>query len=119
MISTLSEQTLGRNVVGFSTAVRVITVSGSFTYDDLGKVLELNSGSSITLTLPVDADAPFAVGDLVHVRQTGTGQGTIAGGSTTLVSEGNKFKLVGQWAIATLEKRAANSWVIYGNLTSV
>jgi hypothetical protein len=84
---------------------------------DLGKLVELNNGASITLTIPTNASVAFAVGDRIDLLQTGAGQVTIAGAAgVTVNSESSKLKLAGQWAAATLIKRAADTWVAVGNL---
>lgn len=84
---------------------------------DLGKLVELNNAASITLTIPTNASVAFAVGDRIDILQTGAGQVTIAGAAgVTVNSESSKLKLAGQWAAATLIKRAADTWVAVGNL---
>lgn len=84
---------------------------------DLGKLVELNNAASITLTIPTNASVAFAVGDRIDLLQTGAGQVTIAGAAgVTVNSESSKLKLAGQWAAATLIKRAADTWVAVGNL---
>jgi hypothetical protein len=84
---------------------------------DLGKLVELNNAASITLTIPTNASVSFAVGDRIDLLQTGAGQVTIAGAAgVTVNSESSKLKLAGQWAAATLIKRAADTWVAVGNL---
>lgn len=84
---------------------------------DLGKLVELNNAASITLTIPTNASVAFAIGDRIDILQTGAGQVTIAGAAgVTVNSESSKFKLAGQWAAATLIKRAADTWVAVGNL---
>lgn len=84
---------------------------------DLGKLVELNNAASITLTIPTNASVAFAIGDRIDILQTGAGQVTIAGAAgVTVNSESSKLKLAGQWAAATLIKRAADTWVAVGNL---
>jgi hypothetical protein len=84
---------------------------------DLGKLVELNNAASITLTIPTNASVAFAVGDRIDLLQTGAGQVTIVGAAgVTVNSESSKLKLAGQWAAATLIKRAADTWVAVGNL---
>jgi len=86
---------------------------------DLGSLVELSNASSITLTVPTEASQPFAVGDRVDILQTGAGQVTIAGaGGVTVNAFDGGLKLNGQWAAATLIKRATNTWVAIGNLTT-
>lgn len=84
---------------------------------DLGKLVELNNAAAITLSVPTNSSVAFAVGDRIDILQTGAGQVTIAGAAgVTVNSESSKLKLAGQWAAATLIKRAADTWVAVGNL---
>ena len=86
---------------------------------DLGKLVELNNAAAITLTIPTNASVAFAIGDRIDLLQTGAGQVTVsAAGGVTLNSEGAKNKLAGQWAAATLIKRAADTWVLIGNIVA-
>lgn len=88
---------------------------------DLGALVELNNANPITLTVPAEATVAFSVGDRIDILQTGAGQVTIAGATspTTVTVNGydGGLKLNGQWAAATLIKRATNTWVVIGNIT--
>lgn len=96
--------------------------STSFTIGltDAGKVVEMGSGSAITLTIPHDNTTNFPTGTKVDVLRTGTGEVTIAGatspGTVTVNSEGSKLRINAQWQAVTLIKRAANTWVAVGAL---
>lgn len=85
---------------------------------DANNMVELNNASAITLTVPTDAAVNFPIGSLVTIMQTGVGQVTIAGpsGGTFNYTPGNKLRT--QWSGATLIKRAANTWVLNGDLTT-
>jgi hypothetical protein len=86
---------------------------------DLGALVELSNASPITLTVPLESSVAFSVGDRIDILQVGAGQVTIAGaGGVTLNAYDNQFKLNGQFAVATLIKRAANTWLLVGNITS-
>jgi hypothetical protein len=83
---------------------------------DAHKLVTLNNGSPITVTVPVEATVAFLVGDQVNLLQIGAGQVTVAGAvGVTIRSQGPKLKLNGQYAAATLVKIAANEWVLIGN----
>jgi hypothetical protein len=82
--------------------------------DDL---IEMNSTSPMTLTIPLDSTFNFPIGTSIDVLQTSTGQVTIAGVSGVTVNATPGLKLRTQWSSATLFKRAANTWVVYGDLT--
>jgi hypothetical protein len=88
---------------------------------DKDKWLELSNGATAgTLNIPTDATANFAIGAQIHILQTGAGQITIAAVTpgTTTVNGSPGLKLRGQWSVATIVKRAANTWVAVGDLSA-
>jgi hypothetical protein len=97
----------------------VETASYTLVLGNAGQLVEMNVGSANNLTVPPNSSVAFPVGTQVHVLQVGTGQTTlVAGSGVTINSEGAKLKLKGQWAIATLVKRATDTWVAFGNLAT-
>jgi hypothetical protein len=88
---------------------------------DKDKWLELSNGATAgTLNIPTDATANFAIGSQINILQTGAGQITIAAvtPATTTVNGSPGLKLRGQWSVATIVKRAANTWVAVGDLSA-
>jgi hypothetical protein len=88
---------------------------------DKDKWLELSNGATAgTLNIPTDATANFAIGTQLNILQTGAGQITIAAVTpgTTTVNGSPGLKLRGQWSVATIVKRAANTWVAVGDLSA-
>ena len=84
---------------------------------DIGKLIELNNASAITLTVPTNALAAFPVGTKIDILQTGAGQVTVSAPGVTV--NGNPgLKLSGQWAAASLVKRATDTWVLIGNISA-
>ena len=83
--------------------------------DDL---IEMASSSAMTLTIPTDSTFNFPIGTSIDVLQTSTGQVTIAGAGGVTVNATPGLKLRTQWSSATLFKRAANTWVVYGDLSA-
>jgi hypothetical protein len=97
----------------------VETASYTLVLGNAGQLVEMNVGSANDLTVPPNSSVAFPVGTQVHVLQIGAGQTTIVAGSgVTINSEGSKLKLKGQWAAATLVKRATDTWVVFGNLST-
>lgn len=95
--------------------------TASYTLDTLAhqdNIVEMNSASATTFTIPTDAALAWPVGASMDIFQTGAGQVTISGdtGVTVNYTPGNKLRT--QWSSATILKRASNSWVIYGDLTA-
>ena len=82
-------------------------------------MIEVDSTSATTLTIPLDSTVNYPVGTTIDILQTNTGQVTIApvSGSVT-VNATPGLKLRTRWSSATLMKRAANTWVVYGDLTA-
>jgi len=91
------------------------TLSSLTERDDL---IEMGSGSAMTVTIPADATLNFPVGTSIDILQTSTGQVTIAGAGGVTVNATPGLKLRTTWSSCTLFKRAANTWVVYGDLTA-
>ena len=92
------------------------TLSSLTERDDL---IEMGSASALVLTIPTDATLNFPIGTSIDILQTGAGQVTIAPVSGTVtVNATPGLKLRTTWSSCTLFKRAANTWVVYGDLTA-
>jgi cytoskeletal protein RodZ len=90
----------------------------TFVLGDSGTVVEGNSASAQTFTVPPNASVAFAVGASIVVRQYGAGQITMApGAAVTLRSRGAALKTAGQYAELVATKRATDEWVISGDVT--
>ena len=84
--------------------------------DDL---IEMGSASALVLTIPTDATLNYPIGTSIDILQTGAGQVTVAPVSGTVtVNATPGLKLRTTWSSATLFKRAANTWVVFGDLTA-
>jgi hypothetical protein len=78
-----------------------------------------DSTSTGTFTLPTNATQAIPVGSSIPFRQVNTGQLTIAAaGGVTLQARGSAFKLAGQHAVAEARKTAADTWVLYGDISA-
>ena len=81
------------------------------------KAVEFTGSTAQTLTVPTNAAVAFPIGTLVEVCRIGTGAVTVAGASgVTIRSRDNLLAPNGQYAVASLRKRAANEWVLAGDL---
>lgn len=110
---TLTNKTLTGPIQTIATNARV--ASYTLVLSDQSKLIEVNSASPTTLTIPADASVLYPVGTYIVVMQTGSGQVTIAGsGFTPNATPG--LKLRAQWSMATLIKRGTDSWVVSGDL---
>jgi hypothetical protein len=95
------------------------TQAGSYTLvlSDAGKLVEMNSASANTLTIPANSSIAFPIGSKIDIVQTGAGECSIAPASgVTLNSDSSKRKINAQWAAATLVKRDTDTWVLIGAL---
>lgn len=96
------------------------TTNYTVTANDSARQIEMNSSSANTLYIPTDASVALPIGTSIIIAQTGTGQTTIAATTpgTTTVNGTPGFKLRTQWSTATIIKRAANVWLVFGDLTA-
>lgn len=95
--------------------------TASYTLDTLDhqdNVVEMNSGSALTFTIPDNATLAWPVGASMDIFQMGAGQVTIANaaGVTLNFTPGNKLRT--QFSSCTIMKRGTDSWVLYGDLTA-
>jgi hypothetical protein len=81
-------------------------------------LIEVSSGSGVTLTIPTNATVAYPVGTSIDILQTGAGQVTIAGAVGVTVNATPGLKLRAQWSGVTLFKRATDTWVVYGDLSA-
>jgi hypothetical protein len=83
---------------------------------DRDSLIEFSAAAVVTI--PTDATLNFPIGTSIDILQTGTGAVSIAAATpgTTAVNATPGLTLRGQWSSATLVKRAANAWVVFGDL---
>jgi hypothetical protein len=75
-------------------------------------------GTAIKILIPTDANLNYPIGTSIDILQTNTGGVTIEAVTpgTTAVNATPGSTLRTQWSSATLFKRGANAWVVYGDL---
>lgn len=97
----------------------ITSQTGSYTLltGDVNNVVEYNSSSAGTFTIPAD-NAFWPVGQRLEVLQVSSGQLTIAGGSGVTVNGTPTTKTRTQWSGATIIKRGTNMFVVVGDLAS-
>ena len=89
----------------------------TFVTGDVNMILEFNSASGANFTIPAD-NSFWPVGQRLEVLQVAGGQVTIVGGSGVTVNGTPTAKTRTQWSGATVIKRAANTFVVVGDLAS-
>jgi hypothetical protein len=102
-------------------SVSINTQTGNYTLglSDAFKLVELNSSTGVTLTVPLNGVVAFPIGTKINISQYGSGQVTVDSTiGVTIRKEGGKDKTVGQYSVATLLKRNTNEWYLYGDLTT-
>lgn len=89
----------------------------TFVLADAGKICEFSNAAAITVTVPPNSSVAFPVGAQIEVTQTGAGKTTLAQGSgVTITSLASYKSIAGQYASATLYKRATDTWQLSGSL---
>lgn len=96
------------------------TASYTLVLGDAGNRIEMNVADANALTVPPDSEVAFPVGTVIEVGQIGAGQTTITAGTgvTIQVYSTSTLALAGQWASASLLKRATDEWVLTGDLAA-
>ena len=91
----------------------------TLTLADALDLVEIDNGATATTVfVPTDATANFPIGTQINILRVGTGGVTIAATTpgTTTINATPSLVLRAQWSAATLIKRAANSWVVSGDM---
>lgn len=86
------------------------------TLDHIDGIIEMNSATAETFTIPTDAALAWPIGASLDVFASSTGVITIAGDTGVTVNATPGLILRTQWSSATLLKRGADTWVVYGDL---
>jgi hypothetical protein len=85
---------------------------------DEGNVVEMESASANTVTIPTNASVAFNIGSSIDIFQKGTGQTSIVAGAGVTVLNTPGLKLRDRYSMATLIKRDTNTWIVSGDLTA-
>jgi hypothetical protein len=84
---------------------------------DEGDFIQANG--TVTIYVPTDSTFNFAIGTQINLLNIGTGVVSVDAflPGVTTINATPGLKLRTQWSSATLIKRAANTWVLVGDLT--
>ena len=104
---------------GVPSLTTFVEKTASYTLDTLAhqdNVIEMNSTSPTTFTIPTNATLAWPIGASMDIFQTNTGEVTIDAvvGVTLNKTPGNKLRT--QWSSATILKRGTDNWILYGDL---
>jgi hypothetical protein len=124
---TLTNKTLTTPVINspkISSTYTAKTAAYTFASGDEGNIFSMNNAASVQFNIPTDATFNFAVGTEINVFWiTGAGQPTIGAvtpGTTTVISAAAISatpKLRAANSGATCKKLAANSWIVFGDIS--
>ena len=104
---------------GVPSVTGFVEKTASYTLDILDhqdNIVEMNSSGAVTFTIPTDAALAWPVGASMDIFASGTGVVTIAGDAGVTVNATPGLILRTQWSSATLLKRGADNWIVYGDL---
>jgi hypothetical protein len=81
-------------------------------------MIEIDAAGATTVTVPTDAAVAFPVGTSLDILRVGAGAVDVVGAGGVTVNATPGLKLRSQWSSATLIKRAADTWVLVGDLSA-
>jgi hypothetical protein len=97
----------------------VQTASYTPVYNDTDTVLEMNSATAVTVTIPPNSTSGLMKGATLRVLQVGAGQVTIAAGAGVTLRSPKAAPITtrAQWSEIRLRQRITNEWVVDGDIT--
>jgi hypothetical protein len=98
----------------------ISTTSTNYTLglSDNGKPIIFNTNVVTSLFVPLNSAISFPSGAQLTIFQKGTGIVNITGNAgVSILSNGNRYNLVGQYSMASLIKITTNEWALGGDLT--
>lgn len=114
-VSTATQAAI--DVVAQTLVANTQTASYILVLSDAGRVVEMNSGSATTVTIPLNSSVAFPIGTVIEVFRLGTGTVTITPtGGVTLLSRSSLTAVGNRYGSASLRKRNTNEWVLVGDL---
>jgi hypothetical protein len=99
-------------------SVNTQTDSYTLVLGDAGGLVESNKGTANDVTVPPNSSVAFPLKTRIDLVQYGAGQATVVAGSGVTIRSRNGLKLSGQYAGASLYKRATDEWVLIGDTTT-
>ena len=85
---------------------------------DAGKLITLNNGSPISVTVPLNSSIAFPTGTHIDFAQLGAGQVTIAGAVGVTVRSTPGSKLRTQYSGASIIKIDTDTWMLFGDISA-
>lgn len=115
--SKLADKSIGGQKLNGVADLAAKTADYTLVLADAGRIVEFNSSSNLTLTIPLNSSVAFASGTQVVLTRRGTGDVTVAGAvGVTLRAADSKLKIAKQYAAAACIKIGTDEWLVVGNL---
>jgi len=112
--------TLSGNTLSVTPTV-VSTQQSGTTYTlalvDQSTVVEFTSATAVTVTIPANASVAFPVGTVIELFQDAAGQVTVAAAGGVTLRNPSSVTTRAQYSTIGVRQRAANEWVLSGDLT--
>jgi hypothetical protein len=119
--SNIVESYDGANYNPIDSAINIRTAGTAnytFAAGDAGDLLQFSTAGTVTLTVAPDSTYTFPTGTQINILNVSAGVIVTAGGVGVTLNGTPGLKLRAQWSSATLIKRAADTWVIIGDLSA-
>ena len=105
----------GEAILGFDASINDQTgTTYTLLASDNGKVVVLNNGSAVTVTVP----SGLGVGFNCSFVQKGAGQVSFSASSTTIYNRQSHTKINGQYGVASIVAYVADTFVLAGDTAS-
>ena len=115
----LQELAAGDSVAAAPLTWNTRTASYTLAIGDAENAVAMNVATANNLTVPPNSSVAFPVGTSILVYQEGVGlTTTFAGSGVTIVKRGSSLAMAGQYGLATLVKRATDTWILAGDIAA-
>lgn len=104
----------GEAILGFDASINDQTDNYTLQASDNGKVVVMNKGSAVTVTVPSGLGAGFNCSFV----QKGAGQVSFSASSTTINNRQSHTKINAQYGVASIVAYAADTFVLAGDTAS-
>jgi hypothetical protein len=93
------------------------TANYTLALSDANTVLEMNSASAISVTVPPNSSVAFPVGIVIELYQLGAGQVTVVAGAGVTFQAPSSLTTRAQYSTVSLRKRTTDTWAVSGDTT--
>ena len=105
-----------RNLTG-QLPTREVTGASTLILGDQGGAIRSTGAATAVITIPTNASVPIPIDATFTFERWGTGELSIApAAGVTLNSVSNRRKVATQYSVASLHKKSADEWLLFGDL---